>query len=282
MTDARMQRSPGDGPIHAFMEHLLSILYLGDWPARAWGLLPASRRVDAHTLRLPVLPAGARPLRLAFLSDLHIGPTTSRHTLGRARDLVHDHGVEVLLLGGDYVFLEATPARLDRLDDFVRSLDVPRVLGVLGNHDRWTHRDRIEGRLTACGVRVLCNERLHLEEHGLVIDGLDDPWTGTPEVPSGDSPARIVLCHSPDGLATPGLGAFDLYLCGHTHGGMIASPWGPLVLPRGDLCRSYPHGVGDHDLGPIVVSRGIGGVEVPVRLFAPPDVWIIDLEPGSG
>jgi predicted MPP superfamily phosphohydrolase len=158
---------------------------------------------------------------------------------------------------------------------------MPRVFGVLGNHDHWTHRARIEERLVDCEVRVLRNERVWLEDHGLSIDGLDDPWTGTPEVPNGESQARIVLCHSPDGLVTPGLGAFDLFLCGHTHGGMIASPWGPLVLPNGDLCRRYPHGVRDHDLGPVVVSRGIGGVEVPVRLFAPPDIWIIELEPRS-
>ncbi len=285
MSDGPEGRMPGDGPVHALMERILSRAFVKDWPARLWGRLPGSRRVDALRLRLAVLPAGSRPLRLAFLSDLHIGPTTSRHTLDRARELVRASEADVLLLGGDYVFLEATPARLDRLADFVRSLGVARVFGVMGNHDSWTHRSHIEGRLESCGVRILCNEDVHFPEHGLSITGLDDPWTGAPEVPprvappiAHSEPARIVVCHSPDGLETPELYPFDLYLCGHTHGGMIASPWGPLVLPTGELCRRYSSGLREHPLGRVVVSRGIGGVEVPVRMYAPPDLWIIDLE----
>ena len=87
---------------------------------------------------------------------------------------------------------------------------------------------------------------------------------------------RIGLSHSPDGLGLLDGGKVDLLLCGHTHGGQIATPIGAPVVPS-RTGRRYPHGL--HELGDLrlFVSRGIGGVSVPVRTWAPPDVVVFDL-----
>ena len=89
-------------------------------------------------------------------------------------------------------------------------------------------------------------------------------------------PFRIVLCHSPDGLSLLAGLQFDLFLAGHTHGGQIAAPWGPIVLPHGRMCSQYPSGFGRFSSGSVYVSRGIGGVELPIRTFAPPDIMLLD------
>jgi len=193
---------------------------------------------------------------------------------------------QVLLLGGDYIFLEADPRRVAALRALVDSVDCPVKLAVLGNHDLWTHDQAIVEALTDAGVRVLVNEVAPLPHpwSDVVIVGLDDPWTGRCDPVSAAAqlngePVRIVLCHSPDGLGRLSGMRFDLFVCGHTHGGHIAAPWGPLVLPHGRLCREYPSGLRTFGSGTVYVSRGVGGVELPMRTFAAPEVVLFDLVP---
>jgi len=71
---------------------------------------------------------------------------------------------------------------------------------------------------------------------------------------------------------------FDVFVCGHTHGGQIAAPWGPIILPAGEMCRRFPSGFGSFNSAQVFVSRGVGTVDLAVRLFAPPDVLVLDLE----
>jgi uncharacterized protein len=69
-----------------------------------------------------------------------------------------------------------------------------------------------------------------------------------------------------------------VFLAGHTHGGHLATPFGPIVVPHGRLCREVNSGARLMEGSFVYVSRGIGGVEVPVRTFAPPDVLALDLQ----
>jgi predicted MPP superfamily phosphohydrolase len=191
---------------------------------------------------------------------------------------------DVLLLGGDYVFLDAEPPRLALLEQLAASVGCPTKLAVLGNHDLWAHDHAISEALARAGVRVLVNEATSLPEpwSDVVVIGLDDPWTGACD-PAGAAaqldgqPFRIVLCHSPDGLGRLAGLRFDVFMAGHTHGGHVAAPWGPIVLPHGTLCRRFAAGPATLNGGWICVSRGLGGVEVPVRTFAPPDIVLLDL-----
>jgi predicted MPP superfamily phosphohydrolase len=221
---------------------------------------------------------------VAFASDLHVGPTTPTSLLREAFGAIQREQPDALLLGGDYVYLEADPSRLAALRSLIESVACPVKLAVLGNHDLWTADSAIVDTLTDAGVRVLVNEAFSLPApwSDVVVVGLDDPWTGTCDpmaaVAQVDSqPFRIVLCHSPDGLGLLGGMHFDVFLAGHTHGGQIAAPWGPIVLPHGRMCGQYPSGFGRFGPGLVYVSRGVGMVELPVRSFAPPDVMLLEL-----
>jgi hypothetical protein len=191
---------------------------------------------------------------------------------------------DILLLGGDYVFLDAEPRRLEALSSLVGSIACPLTLAVLGNHDLWTHDQAIVEALSSAGARVLVNEVVPLPDpwSDVAVLGLDDPWTGRcdPQAAAAQlngEPVRIVLCHSPDGLALLSGLRFDLFLCGHTHGGQIAAPWGPIVLPHGPMCRVIPSGLRRWEQGLVYVSRGVGGVELPIRTFASPEVVLLEL-----
>jgi hypothetical protein len=241
---------------------------------------------------LSILPPSASQLRIGFASDLHIGPTTPIKVLEAAFERLAQAELDVLLLGGDYVFLDATPRKADVLCALARSVPAGRKFAVLGNHDLWTRHSILEAALERAGVELLGNSNVMLDaRHGNVaLAGLDDPWTGTPDCTRalqgvGDLDALVVLCHSPDGLpfAVDAVAALPrapaaLYVCGHTHGGQIATPWGPIVVP-GRLGKKYPHGL--HHVAPFClhVSRGLGATELPIRTYATPEVAVFEIAP---
>jgi predicted MPP superfamily phosphohydrolase len=236
--------------------------------------------------RLPVLPKGSPNVRLGFLSDVHLGPTTPLALVEAAIGELAGANLDVLLLGGDYVFLDATVEKGDFLASQLARIGAARKFAVLGNHDLWTRHDILERALESVGVTLLINACAMFGDVAVV--GLDDPWTGSINARHAFEGAHcaeaiVVLCHSPDGMPEAARALTELgharpalYVCGHTHGGHIATPWGPLVLP-GRIGKKYPAGF--FDLGSMVlhVSRGIGGIELPMRTWAAPEVACIDL-----
>src|SRR5690349_8695202 len=145
-----------------FVETTLDLLYVGDWPGRLWGLTDRARQV--RVVRTKVEAQGIPPLRIAFASDLHIGPTTSPYTLDRAFDLLSEARPDVLLLGGDYVFLHATPEKARELRRRVERVQARCKFAVLGNHDLWTTHRPLEDALTEAGARILINAAIRLPE----------------------------------------------------------------------------------------------------------------------
>jgi predicted MPP superfamily phosphohydrolase len=286
-------RSSGRGRhfsvLRGLSETVQGLAYTGAWPARLLDRVPAMNRVAVREHRLPLLPAGRarRPLRVAFLSDLHLGPLTPRRLCDRAFAAVAALAPDVLLLGGDYVFLDCTPALAGELRDRVAALSVPTKLAVLGNHDLWTCHDVIERALADAGARVLVNQAATLPPpfDDVAVVGLDDPWTGATDpvaafAQAGAARLKIALAHAPEGYPlVRGHGA-RLFVCGHTHGGQVALPSGPIVV-HGPLGRRWPAGLYALDDLHLFVSRGIGNVDLPLRLFAPPDVALFSLEPAA-
>ena len=274
------------------MESVLTRVYRGDWPAKLWLRWPRAARVVCVRHELAWLAPHSKALRVAYVSDLHLGPTTPEPLLEAAFAELTQARPDVLLLGGDYVFLEATRQKALRLAELIERVPAARKLAVMGNHDLWTHHGLLEDGLTQAGVELIVNRSVRLgalcEE--LVIAGLDDPWTGYPNAERalqdvGDPRVLLVLCHSPDALPDV-LRELErqpraqerLYVCGHTHGGQIATPWGPIVVP-GHVGKQFPHGM--HRVGgtQLHVSRGVGATELPMRSYAPPEIAIFDLLP---
>ncbi len=266
-------------------ETVQRLLFAGGWPARLLDRVPAATRVQLieHELELSDgASAGLAPLRLAFISDLHIGPLTPRRLLDNAFQLLASLAPDVLVLGGDYVFLEVNHAMARELEERVAAVPARTKLAVLGNHDLWTHHPLIERALERAGCRVLVNDahRLPPPHDRFAIVGIDEPWTGRADgaraFAASDAPIKIAVSHAPEGLPfVEGRGA-KLLLCGHTHGGQIALPRGPVIV-HGPLGRRWPSGL--HHLAGmhLFVSRGIGMVDVPLRAYAPSDVSLFTL-----
>jgi hypothetical protein len=267
----------------ALAEWVLARVYRGGWPARVVrrvGLQPAVATIE-HRVACAQWPPGVRPLRIAFASDLHAGPTTDPSLLDEAARALRAAAGDVLLRGGDHVFLDA-----GGIHDLMRRLaDVPAPLGrfaVFGNHDLWADDVVLRDALEGAGFRVLVNENVPLPapfEH-VSICGMDDPWVGAPDVRAtfdGARAVRVLLMHAPEGLMVLGDEPFDVAVCGHTHGGHIALPDGTPIVTAGPLSRRFSRGEFDVKGRPMIVSKGIGATESPLRLFADPDIRVVVL-----
>ncbi|HTY98852.1 MAG TPA: metallophosphoesterase [Rhodocyclaceae bacterium] len=266
-------------------EALEDRFYAGGWAARiAYAVgLQGQLAVDRRDLRLPFRSELPEPLRVAFASDIHAGPLTDPRLIDVLFRTIAHFDPHVVLFGGDFVSLDHR-----YVDDLAEQLDRLRapagMFGVLGNHDLWLGHERIGARLQEKGVRILVNEAAALPPpyDEIWICGLDDPGSGQPDpaVTFRDAGRRrILLMHSPMGLPLVQDYPFDLALCGHTHGGQIAFPWGrPIILPRHSGERRYSNGRFDlPEGGVLVASRGVGMSDLPIRWSAPSEVHLYTL-----
>ncbi|HEX2166918.1 MAG TPA: metallophosphoesterase, partial [Longimicrobiales bacterium] len=209
--------------------------------AALWGYA-GTRRLVVKSLDVSFddLPQGLDGVRIAQLSDLHVGPHTSRRHLARIAAAVRAAEPDLIALTGDQV------------DDFARDVEplgrafgeLTAPLGVIaiaGNHDVYAGWSAVRRGMEKLGWTVLVNEALPLELNGarFWVAGTGDPAghggpTGAnpsvvPDIPRtlASVPAgtfTLALAHNPalwPELAARGV---DLTLSGHTHHGQLSIP----------------------------------------------------------
>ena len=265
-------------------------VYAGSWPSRvAWHVgLQGRLEVARHRIALPHRAPGRPPIRVAFASDFHAGPATAPRLLAEAGRALHAMRPDLVLLGGDFVSFHAR--HLQRIIPLLRDISPPLgAHAVLGNHDLIGDDGWIVRRLEETGVHVLVNgsRRLPPPHDDVWVCGLDDPGQGAPDAAAafaGADGVRLLLMHSPDGLRVAKGHRWDAAFCGHVHGGQFYLPGGrPLVRHRTEFSARYARGglvrVPSPDGGdrPMLVSRGIGCGNFPLRRGADPQVHLVEI-----
>lgn len=255
----------------------------------AFWLEPASLTVAEHELRLPW--TGDRSLRVAVLTDLHVGSPfngmaklhlTVDRTNAAQPDLIRILGDLVIqgVLGGRFVPPEQIVVELARLRASAG------VVAVLGNHDGWLDHDRIRHAVEAIGIRVVEDTaiRLNTSIGPLWVAGISDLRTGRHDLSAAlgavadDGAPVLLLTHNPD--VFPAVPArVMLTLAGHTHGGQVRLPFAgaPIVPSKFGQRFAAGHVVegGRH----LFVATGIGTSILPVRFRVPPAVTLLTLRP---
>jgi predicted MPP superfamily phosphohydrolase len=268
---------------------LLVLTGLGALTAAAGWVGSRSLRVRHLRAEWPDLPAGLDGLRIVQLSDLHVGPQTSRPFLARVRRAVEEAKPDLVALTGDLIDDHAPDVR--HFDAALGTLAAPLgVYAVAGNHDVYAQWPAVEAALALLPLTVLVNDARTVERGGsrLTIVGVGDPAGGRTRVgpdsaramalvPAGSFP--LALAHNP-ALWPPlaDLGA-RLTLSGHTH-------WGQLAWPARDLSIASPFlgglVMGAHQRGNslLYITPGTGFWGLPFRLGAWPEVAVITLGRG--
>lgn len=243
--------------------------------------------VRTATIRLPNWPAGIKSVRAVLISDLHIGTAAMDSArLDRIVDQINALNPDIVLLAGDYIFGHDPQGAKTLGEGLVAPLSKLHpplgVVAVLGNHDHWTGPDEVRSLLARARITVLEND---VTARGpLAIGGVGDRFSGHDDITATMAKlrpfagARIVLTHSPD--IAPELPAdVKLLLAGHTHCGQFVLPfWGPVS----DVSRygaRYRCGVRVEPGRAVVVTAGLGTSGPPLRLNAPPDLWLLTLGP---
>jgi predicted MPP superfamily phosphohydrolase len=249
---------------------------------------PARLVVNRQELRLPNWPTELSGLRVAFISDLHVG--SPHWGLSRLHELVLKVNAEqpdLILLGGDYLIndiwfgehVEAEPIA----QELARLRAPLGVFAVLGNHDWWNNGPKERAAFEAHGLTVLDDEvrRIHFKTKSFCLLGVRDE---TERLRSADQELELalpgmpllVLMHEPDLFAELDERA-TLTLAGHTHGGQVDLPLlGRRVVPSRFGSR-YAAGhivEGGHHL---FVTTGVGTSIIPIRFRVPPEIALLTL-----
>ncbi len=237
-------------------------------------------RARIREVEIPGLPPALDGLRIAHLSDFHLGAPLSRGNGAseRAARWVAGRAPDLVCITGDLVSHPRGEPRLRRILAVLR-----RPVVVLGNHDVAVTRDpfsRAAELSDLSEAELLRDEAISLEVRGerVQLVGVDaeayprgeaSPWT----LADPEASLRILLCHFPGIARRLPAGVFDLTLAGHLHAGQICVPLpgrGPVTLahPR----ATYVAGVYATPGGLMHISPGTGTTFVPFRLFARPEV----------
>ena len=268
---------------YAYAAAGLGVSAYGIWSAES---LPALTR---RTLVFPDLPTGLDGLRIAHLSDVHAGIHMSEEKMRAIVAQTNALGADLIVQTGDMIDISQS-----YIPDYVRAFrDLHAPLGVvtvLGNHDRYTGEDAVIRGVRDAG-QVFVKNGAHVIEYGgaaLALIGIDDPrnWRADDPQDSDLEPAlrltppakaafRILLAHRPGAFDGAAPRSIPLTLAGHIHGGQFYLPvvgWSP-----GRLITKYVMGHFTQGASQLYVSRGIGVVGVPLRVFVPPEIALFEL-----
>lgn len=243
-----------------------------------------------------------RNVRAVVLADLH----NKRYGRDNAHliDAIRAAKPDMILVAGD--LLTAKPgAELTVALQLLETLakDYPVYYGN-GNHEQRlrlypdTYGDMAERYamgLEQLGIRPLINAHVQLAEWGITVYGVEIDRCfyrrihGQPmeenylegllgKVDKGSY--SILLAHNPDYFPQYAEWGADLVLAGHIHGGMVRVPFlgKGVVSPHISLFPHYDGGRFDENDSVMLLSRGLGMHTIPIRLFNPGELLVLDFK----
>ena len=255
-----------------------------------WSFLIEPNRLVLHeeTIQLENWPQDLNGLRVAIISDIHVGgPFIDDGKLRLIVERTNQLHPDLIVLLGD--FMSGNSWHGHRVEpelfapvfkDFRAPLG---VYSVLGNHDWWYDGQRVRRALEQNGIKVLDNEVAEVKwrDSSFWLAGLSDKWTRPQRIAETIARAPlekpvIALTHNPD--IFPNIPrTVALLLAGHTHGGQVNLPFIGRPVEPSDFGERYVAGhvfENDHHL---FVTTGIGTSILPVRFGVTPEIVLLTL-----
>ncbi|KAB1901725.1 metallophosphoesterase, partial [Micromonospora sp. AMSO31t] len=241
-------------------------------------------RLDRVQIPLAKLPRAMDGLRIATVSDIHLGPLRGRSHTERIVAMINRLDADLVAVVGDLV--DGSVAELGPAAEPLRDLHSRYgSFFVTGNHEYYSGVEEWVREVDRLGLRVLQNERQEIRARGGVLDlaGVNDVTAaGTGLAAPADYAAAlgdrdpdrpvVLLAHQPVAAHEAAKFGVDLQLSGHTHGGQMV-PFNLLVK----LQQPVVSGLGEVDGTKVYVTNGAGFWGPPVRVGAPPQVTLVEL-----
>ena len=246
-------------------------------------------RVEERDLALPNWPTALDGLRVAHLSDIHVGGEMDRPKLLRVAALTNTARPDIVLHTGDFLTHRTGEFDLPLYEALARINAPYGQWACLGNHD-FDAPHRLVRYLRQAGVTALRDQvtMLSIDGQPLELAGLDfifqrfdraglyqriiNSWGPRQPIP------RILLNHDPRAFVTLPARCADLVLSGHTHGGHAGIQLGKdRALSVIGLLGIPDQGLYRHADMQMFVTRCVGFYGYPMRLGIPPEISILTL-----
>ncbi|MGA9352424.1 MAG: metallophosphoesterase [Terriglobales bacterium] len=205
--------------------------------AATYGFAAGRLRYTVERVDVPVanLPPELDGLRIAQLSDIHIGDYMPPREIARAVAMANELQPDISFVTGDFVSSEGDP--LDVCIGELAKLRAPLgVWGCNGNHEIYAGvEDEAEQLFQSHGMRLLRARNEVIEHNGgrFNLMGVDyqrdhmvsgehaGPMLGEIEHLVRRDMPNILLSHNPNSFPRAAELGIELSLAGHTHGGQV-------------------------------------------------------------
>ncbi len=238
-------------------------------------------RVHEISLGFPNLPDAFDGFRILHMSDLHIDsiPGFAALIIKKVRHVSFD----MCLLTGDFRRDMQGSFRHILKPLFILSKYIQAPYGtfaVLGNHDTYLMA-QYEAQ---SGMELLVNESVEIIRNGqkMLLTGTDDPFNFYTEeamlsLETHCYDFKIAIVHTPELAKVAAKNGYDLYLCGHTHGGQICLKDGMPIISHQFEGKHLNHGLWKIENMTGYTSKGVGVSGIPVRFNCPAEIALITL-----
>ena len=227
--------------------------------------------------RISVTVPGAPKMKLALLSDSHLGMGVSYKRFDKAMSRIEAEKPDALLVLGD-VF-EYGPAR-EKYAERIKNLVTPQgTYGVFGNHEYYVGYENSKEFFKEAGITLLENDLAQMP-NGVQVAGIKDAKTVRMTSQEAEDVLKkadnkkplIFLSHTPVFAEEAAQHGAALMFSGHTHNGQIF-PFKYLV--RLQFPRVY--GLFEVEQMKFYITSGMFYWGIPLRFLAPAEIPVIEV-----
>jgi hypothetical protein len=259
-----------------------------------------SVEITTEEMVIPNLAPQFNGMKVTLASDFHSSVHMPLYDLKKIVKRINELGSDIILLPGDFV--TSMKSEFPPILEAFSELKAPKgIFATTGNHDHDVDADMISAGLEDIGITMIRNDNKAIDMKGekLYLLGIDDNVSNSideyidgkaaPQIEAmfkgvPDDAATILLCHRPykfDEYAKTGIA---LMVSGHTHGGQIVlARFGRSVISLCSLASNFVDGIYEKVTGKhkakMYVSRGLGVVDIPIRINCPPEITQLTLRP---
>jgi len=261
------------------VDHLFRGVFLISYLAIVATALFSAYSPTTRYLTLEVDKPLPAPLKIALVSDTHLGRWFGNGQLKKLATLIDDNNVDTVLFAGDIMNDSTYYFDKYQMQTALSQIKAPLgVFAVLGNHDYSGNQVAIAKAVENAGIKVIDNKKVLLNNELWLVGRSDETDPNRPaarDLLAGteDNKPIVFLEHSPSAVIEIGELPIDIHFSGHTHGGQIFPlTWlMTLVLP---IAYGQQHFYDTQFL----VTSGFGFGAVPFRLGTRSEIWIVTLK----